>query len=308
MERPSAAPGEIEALLAPIDAANPAGRSLRDAPELRDLRLARGEDAAPRTARAAPARETNWRAIAAQAQQLLREQGKDVEVACRLAEAWSRLQGLEGLARGLTLIAGLVERYGQELSRRDGDEQAGDWWAEYEARLKWLDLVLPPELRAVGDTVSPEWIRQQLDALELVKASLGRLCAAGAVGEPMARLYARLDELSVELDGLLERALTELQWFEEQRQRQRQLNQMNAGKRQALREREQAVRALHGVVQWLQHDQPDGVAELLVERALRLMHEPPERLRQQLDRLATWTSGDELPGPTVFDDPPPGQG
>lgn len=304
----SAAPGEIEALLAPIDAANPVGRSLRDSPELRDLRLARGEDSAPRTARSAPARETNWRAIAAQAQLLLREQGKDVEVACRLAEAWSRLQGLEGLARGLTLIAGLVERYGKVLSRRDGDEQASDWWAEYAARLKWLDLVLPPELRAVGDTVSPEWIRQQLDALELVKASLGRLCAVGSVGQPMARLYARLDELCVELDELRERALTELQWFEEQRQRQRQLNQMNAGKRQALREREQAVRALHGVVQWLQREQPGSVAELLVERALRLMHEPPERLRQQLERLATWTTGDELPCPTVFDDPPPGQG
>lgn len=302
------AAAEIAALLRPISAAKPTGRPLQGTPELRDLRMARGEDPGPRAARAGPVREPDWRSIAAQAQALLREHGKDAEVACRLAEAWVRLQGLEGLARGLALIAELVERYGDALSRQDGDAQAADWWAEVNARLKWLDLVLPPVLRAAGNAVSADWIRRQIELLQLGRDLLGRLRDGRRVHEPMARLHARLGELAGELDQLLERALAEQQWLEEQREKQRLINRLNAEQRQALREREQAVLALHGVIRWLQREQPDGVAGLLVERALRLMHAPPEELQQQIEGLGRWSGGDRLPYATVFDDPPAGQG
>ncbi|WP_173581516.1 ImpA family type VI secretion system protein, partial [Winslowiella iniecta] len=69
--------------------------------------------------------------IAQLAQKLLTEQCKDVRVATYYS--WARLhqEGESGLAAGLTLLAGLVERFGQQLlpTRAKSRKAALEWLA-----------------------------------------------------------------------------------------------------------------------------------------------------------------------------------
>ena len=58
-----------------------------------------------------PGGAENWQLVREHASSILGQVGKDIEVAAWLAEALVRLDGINGLADGVWLMAGLVERY-----------------------------------------------------------------------------------------------------------------------------------------------------------------------------------------------------
>ncbi len=113
----------LEALLAPLSDAAPAGANVRLDPNpgslyyrIKDARAAaraaerqalHGEDGE------APA--ADWSEVLELAPKLLGEQSKDLEVAAWWIEALTREHGFAGLRDGLKLIAGWVERYWDHL-------------------------------------------------------------------------------------------------------------------------------------------------------------------------------------------------
>ncbi|MEA2744110.1 MAG: type secretion system protein ImpA [Acetobacteraceae bacterium] len=117
---------DLDALLAPIPGALPHGTDLREDYTARSpysrLRDARSEarDAEkqleahdPDTPPADPAQF--WRILRELGTKLLIEQTKDLEIAAWLTEALVRSDGLAGLAAGSRLIAGLADRYWDDI-------------------------------------------------------------------------------------------------------------------------------------------------------------------------------------------------
>lgn len=117
---------DVEAILAPLPGDRPAGVDLRSTARYRSLRDARSqareaEKAADRDGLNADAGATddglrsNWRPVVRQAAQALTEATKDLEIAVWLTEGLVRVAGLEGLAGGSTVLAGLVENFWDDL-------------------------------------------------------------------------------------------------------------------------------------------------------------------------------------------------
>ena len=115
---------DLETILTPISAEVPAGADLRNdfSPTSVYFRLrdARAEArAAERAADANPDADAGlaegWRTVRALAVKALCEQTKDLEIAAWLTEALLRAEGLAGLAIGAEMIAGLADRYWDQL-------------------------------------------------------------------------------------------------------------------------------------------------------------------------------------------------
>ena len=123
---------DVEALLAPIPGALPAGPDLRDNDSgggdyyrIKDARSTariteRQADAEAERGSLAP----EWRLIFDQAQTVLASQSKDLEVACWLTEASLRMHGFAGLRSAFAVLAGLVERYWSDLHSIDAEDMA----------------------------------------------------------------------------------------------------------------------------------------------------------------------------------------
>ncbi len=99
--------------LAPIPGAHPLGESLRYDPTVEELvrRIAAldhagGDEAAHRTL---------WRYVADRCDPLLRARSKDLSLTVYLAHAWHRLEGVDGLVRGLALVTGMLQHFGLTL-------------------------------------------------------------------------------------------------------------------------------------------------------------------------------------------------
>ncbi|RSZ60377.1 type VI secretion system protein TssA [Massilia atriviolacea] len=115
----------LGALLAPAGDAQPCGPNLEYAAPF----LALMQAAQPRAEQQygdtiIAAEPPDWREVARQGEQLIL-QCKDLRIACLLAQAWTNLQGMQGYARGLRLVAGLLSRYWTDLYPRlkeDGED------------------------------------------------------------------------------------------------------------------------------------------------------------------------------------------
>lgn len=121
----------------------------------------------------------DWPAVQALCTQLLANRSKDLRLAAWLTEALAHEHGLDGLARGLRLQAGLVERWWTELHPRgdDGDDELRV------GALSWLLKTLTGLVRALPEGPAPSTradARAAVDALAaLQKAVDGRLGADG---------------------------------------------------------------------------------------------------------------------------------
>ncbi len=110
---------EVEALLDAIGDDAPAGQDPRTdvSPashyfRLRDARAdARAAERQTDSDSTRPSGAENWQLVREHALDILGTVGKDIEVAAWLTEALVRLDGVDGLADGAWLMAGLVERY-----------------------------------------------------------------------------------------------------------------------------------------------------------------------------------------------------
>lgn len=131
----------LDALLAPLPQAGGAGMPLRYEPVYQQIQDARKHDDAslPMGDWDRPLQKANWRLAATLCQDALSTQGKDLQVAAWLCEAWTQLKGLDGLIAGVRLLDGLVERYWETAWPRieDGDEADARC-----APFAWLDSAL----------------------------------------------------------------------------------------------------------------------------------------------------------------------
>jgi type VI secretion system protein ImpA len=135
---------DIEALLAPIDAENPAGEDLRHEGTYDKIAQARreGDD---RDALQPGVKTADWAAVIAVASDALSDKSKDLQIAIWLVEALVKLHGFAGLRDGLTLLRELQRRFWAALYPAvvDGDLE------DRMRLLEWLDNKLPLSIRQV---------------------------------------------------------------------------------------------------------------------------------------------------------------
>lgn len=156
----------LEELLAPIAGDDPTGASLRYDVVHDEIRELRREDdpTLPQGVWRHELKRADWNGIARLTSEALRSRSKDLQMATWLAEAWVRLDGLAGLERGIELVTGLIERYGQDIHPRvedDADDPAlrlaalGRLEGALPEALLWLPMTRPRgeegEVRAWGD-------------------------------------------------------------------------------------------------------------------------------------------------------------
>jgi type VI secretion system protein ImpA len=149
-QQPLEGDDQLQALLAPLPGPDPCGVSLRADPLFTEIRLAREEDdpSLPMRQWERPLKAGDWPGIEARCTEALTARSKDLQLAAWLTEAWIRQgQGIAGLARGLHLLCGLVDRYWAELyPRLDPPEEGGGCEARV-APLDWLARTIPHVLR-----------------------------------------------------------------------------------------------------------------------------------------------------------------
>ncbi|CAD5201773.1 type VI secretion system protein TssA [Pseudomonas sp. FEN] len=164
----------LPGLIAPVPGADPAGASLREAPEMDLLREARREDDAslPTGIWQTDLKRADWSQVETLASELLTQRSKDLLLATWLGEAWLQRYQLPGLCVALELVVGLCERYGLALHPRG---QGGDasWLAPPLALLvRQYSLLLNIRLPLLGAAARgresltlEQWMRAQKQAL-----------------------------------------------------------------------------------------------------------------------------------------------
>jgi len=102
---------DVEALLAPVSAEAPCGENLEyDADYVAMEMAAVGKPEQQFGSTVIPAEEPDWREVRGKAEELL-ARSKDVRIAVYLTRSAARTDGLVGLADGLQVLAGLIEKY-----------------------------------------------------------------------------------------------------------------------------------------------------------------------------------------------------
>jgi type VI secretion system protein ImpA len=152
MDQVSRWPVDIEALLAPITADQPAGVSLRYEDTYDQIKEARRADdpSLPQGVWETELKRADWRAVNDLCVAALATRSKDLQIAAWLLEAWIHLHGLSGVQRGVTLLAELCRRFWPtlypELQGRDGTARTApvQWINEHAVlALKHIPITQP---------------------------------------------------------------------------------------------------------------------------------------------------------------------
>jgi type VI secretion system protein ImpA len=212
MSEPS--PLDFAALLAPIPGDDPAGERVPFAvqQQLEESRKeVNPEDyAEDDPTRPKEAKKADWGGIADLAQKTLAETSKDLLVAARLTEAFTRLRGFAGLRDGLHLLRGLVDQCWDRLRPpiEDGDVEVRA------SPFYWLDdpdkgARFPTTVRRVplvaGESGGYGWLhwRQALDGRGEVSHDEFEQAAQATPRGDLARAVEEIARCREELDGLV---------------------------------------------------------------------------------------------------------
>ncbi len=123
---------DVDMILAPISPELPAGMNLRadEAGSLAYYRIKDARSAARNAERQADAEQERgalageWRVVFDEAQAVLCQRSKDLEIAAWLTEAAIRIDGFAGLRPAFAALDGLVERYWETLHSGDAEDVA----------------------------------------------------------------------------------------------------------------------------------------------------------------------------------------
>lgn len=118
---------DIDPLLEPVSESAPCGDDLLLSPEFDAIQEARRSDDATldQGEWVTDLKTADWSAVAKSCNELLTSRSKDLRLAVWLAEAATRLHGFAGLADGYRVVAGLCERYWDDIhpTAEDGDAE-----------------------------------------------------------------------------------------------------------------------------------------------------------------------------------------
>ncbi|HUD33997.1 MAG TPA: type VI secretion system protein TssA [Variovorax sp.] len=237
----------------------------------------------------------------------LAQRTRDLRLAVLLTRAGARTQGLAGYAAGLTLVSRLLERYWDSVHPRldDGDATMrmnvlaelcdpsgglGDLRTSYlvaarhplTVRLIELALTpaepLPGEARptpagigkgvqdaTAADAALPERLRSVHAAASGIERSLGqRVGIAGPDLGPLLNITRALDLAAAAAQGKTVDAMASDAAVGP-------VTERDASTPAVIRTREDVVRTLGGVCDWIERHEPSNPAPLLIRRAQRLM-------------------------------------
>lgn len=144
---------DLDTLLTPISADKPAGESLRYSGLYEAVEEARREDdpSLPQGVWKTGLKRADWKEVARLCLDALETRSKDLQLAAWLTEAWIRLDGTPGAARGLEVLTGLCESFWDTVHPlpQDGD-------VEYRmAPLQWVADRVPETVRLIPVTAPP---------------------------------------------------------------------------------------------------------------------------------------------------------
>src|SRR4051794_30594593 len=110
----------MDALLLPLTAEQPAGTDLRYDPVYDQIRNLRREDdqTLPQGVWKSEQKRADWHAVELLCFDTLTGRSKDLQIAAWLMQALVRLYGFDGAAEGFRLIHGLCETFWEELHPR----------------------------------------------------------------------------------------------------------------------------------------------------------------------------------------------
>jgi type VI secretion system protein ImpA len=118
---------DIDALLRPIPGESPAGEDLSFSAEFDAIQEARRSDDATLDQGdwVTELKSADWNGVMRQCGDLLESRSKDLRLAAWMAEACTRTDGFAGLADGYRLVAGLCERYWDNLhpAAEEGEQE-----------------------------------------------------------------------------------------------------------------------------------------------------------------------------------------
>jgi type VI secretion system protein ImpA len=194
-----------ESFLTPIDPAQPSGPNLEYDSDFQTMeRARRGKPEQQMGAKTISAEPPDWPQVVDLAQSLL-ARSRDLRMAVPLTEAMLRTQGFPGLAAGLALIQGLLERQWDTLHPQlDADDDNDPTFRVNSL----LDLVSADGLLKVVRE-SPVVRSKTLGRFGLrdFQIAAGKLKpAAGAPGEPASQAQIDAAFLDADLEGLQEEA------------------------------------------------------------------------------------------------------
>ncbi|MFL6675083.1 MAG: type VI secretion system protein TssA [Massilia sp.] len=138
----------IEQILTPVGPARPCGDDLAFSSELDEIAQARQADdpSLEQGPWVTTLKEADWKFVTRRCAQLLEQRSKDLQLAVWLAESSAKTDGLRGLADSLLLIAGLCERFWDDLyplADEDGFERRIGNLCWVAARVPQLVLEIP---------------------------------------------------------------------------------------------------------------------------------------------------------------------
>jgi type VI secretion system protein ImpA len=150
-------PLDVAAALAPVDGAEPTGPDLGYDPAFVALeRAAQGKPEHQIGSTVIPAEEPDWKAVQRQALEL-GAKTRDLRVAVYLTKALTRTSGWTGLADGVTLLRGLIERYWEDgLHPRLDPDDKNDPTRRINTLSELADPAFLSALRAIPLVVSKQ--------------------------------------------------------------------------------------------------------------------------------------------------------
>lgn len=159
---------DIDALLEPISESSPCGDDLLLSPEFDAIQEARRSDDATldQGEWVTDLKTADWTTVAKSCNELLATRSKDLRLAVWLAEAATHLHGFAGLADGYRAVAGLCERYWDDIhpAADDGDAELRI------GNLTWLLNQSIQWVRTIPLTDSPQG---RYDAIAIEMAARG---------------------------------------------------------------------------------------------------------------------------------------
>lgn len=185
-------PELIDRLLEPISSEAPCGQDLRYEREFDQARELRREDdtSLPTGVWQSSIKRAQWPELEKLTTSLLLERSKDLMLSAWLGEAWLHQDGLEGLPGSLALIAGLCERYPEQLhpQAEEGDQSWRviplEWLARrYTEVLLTRVPLLEPRNGEFDGLCLDAWRRLQVQQVQTNDTKVAKTSAENARGE-----------------------------------------------------------------------------------------------------------------------------